>query len=273
VEVEPRRLRAVLAYDGTAYAGWQRQRDVLSVQHVLEAALERVTGVAASTVASGRTDAGVHAEGQVVAVDTRSGLPCEAVQALCNQALPRDVALRAVEEAPAGFHPQRDALRKLYRYTLRLAPASVPSWSRRAWQLAGPLDLDAVRAGAEHLRGTHDFRGFRTDPGPERRDEDTVRTIESLEVAGCWELVRVEVAGPGFLYMMVRNLTAALVEVGLGRRPPGWIAELLRARDRSRLPPPAPAAGLTLVRVECADGYGAVEPGSGDNAWGASAAG
>lgn len=252
----PRRFRAVVAYDGTAYAGFQRQRESVTVQEVLEAAIEAATRVSSTVVPAGRTDAGVHADGQVVAFDSLTALPAQALRHLFDHLLPEDVRVLKVEEAPAGFDPQRAAVRKLYRYAIFTLAHELPRWRRLSWHVPEPLDLDAMREGARHLLGTHDFRAFRSDPGPERRDEDTVRTIERIEISRIGDFVRLDAVGPGFLYMMVRNVTAALVAVGRGERPAVWVAEALASRDRRRLPPPAPAGGLTLVRVEYADGFG-----------------
>lgn len=263
VRDEVRRFRAVVAYDGTAYAGWQRQRERVSVQEVLEAAIEAATGLPAVVASAGRTDAGVHADGQVIAFDSATGLPAHALRHLFDHLLPTDVRVRLVEQAPAGFDPQRDAVRKLYRYALLRTPDLLPRWRNAAWHVPGGLDLASMRAGAARLIGTHDFRAFRTDPGPERRDEGTVRTIESVRLDEVAEFLRIDVTGPGFLYMMVRNVAAALVAVGRGERGDAWIAEVLAARDRRLLPPPAPAAGLTLVRVEYRDGLGGTSPGAG----------
>jgi tRNA pseudouridine38-40 synthase len=252
-----RRFRAVVAYDGTNYAGFQRQRDRVAVQEILEAALEEATRAPAVVLGAGRTDAGVHADGQVVAFDSPTGLPASALRHLCDHVLPADVKVRRLEVAPPSFHPQKDAVRKLYRYALVTAGETLPRWSGVAWQVEEPLDLAAMRAAAKHVVGTHDFRAFRSDPGPARRDEDTVRTVERIDVREDGPFVVVDAVGPGFLYMMVRNLTAALVAVGRGEHRAAWMAEALASRQRRRLPPPAPAQGLTLVRVEYADGFGA----------------
>ena len=247
---EPRRLRLTVAYDGSGFRGWQRQRELLTVQELLEAAAERATGVPGAIFGAGRTDAGVHAEGQVAILDTRTALPARAVEALFAQVLPPSVRVRAVREVGPDWNPQRLARSKLYRYTILRGAAPSPARERAAWRLAEPLDTGAMRAAGALLVGTHDFRSFRTDPGPKRRDEGTVRTITSLELSEALDQIRIEVRGPGFLYMMVRNITAALVEVGRGRRPPQWVADLLDARDRTLLPPPAPAPGLCLVVVD-----------------------
>jgi tRNA pseudouridine38-40 synthase len=185
-----------------------------------------------------------------VAFDSATGLPAEALKHLCDHVLPDALRVLRVDEAPPGFDPQRACVRKLYRYLLRPARHESPSWNRTSWRLPADPDVAAMRDAAARLVGTHDFRAFRNDPGPERRDEGTVRTVARLDVEAALGLVRIEAEGPGFLYMMVRNLTAALVEVGLGRRPPEWAGDVLASRDRTRLPAPAPAAGLCLVRVD-----------------------
>lgn len=245
-----RRFRARIAYDGSGLAGWQRQHDRVSVQELIEVAIEEATTLPAAVAAAGRTDAGVHAEGQVVAFDSRTLLPPRAVAHLCDHVLPPAVRVLDVADAPADFDPQRHCVGKLYRYLIRISPTQAPAWDRVAWRIPAPLDLRAMRDAAAFLVGTHDFRAFRNDPGPDRRDEPTVRTVTRIDVRGDDDLVRVEAEGPGFLYMMVRNLAAALVEVGSGRRPPGWCRDTLASRDRARNPPPAPAGGLTLVRVD-----------------------
>ncbi len=252
----PRRFRAVVAYDGTSYAGWQRQRELVSVQELLECALEAATRLPVSAAAAGRTDAGVHADGQVVAFDCATALPASALRHICDHLLPDDVRVLRLEESPPGFDPQRDAVRKLYRYAVLRTDARLPRWRNLTWHVPGPLDVEAMRDAARRLVGTHDFRAFRNDPGPGRRGEGTVRTLERLDVTPLAEFLRIEAVGPGFLYMMVRNLVAALLAVGRAERSPHWVEDALASRDRRRLPPPAPAAGLTLVSVAYADGFG-----------------
>ena len=250
-----RRFRAVVAYNGTGYAGFQRQRDHVSVQEVLEVALEDATRLPAVVLGAGRTDAGVHADGQVISFDSMTALPASAIRHMCDHVLPEDVKVRRLEEAPPGFNPQRDAVSKLYRYSLLPTLEPLPRWRDVAWQVGASLDIEKMRAGAAHLVGTHDFVAFRSDPGPGRRDQATVRTIHGIELRPMGELVLLDASGPGFLYMMVRNVASALASVGLGEHGPEWIAETLAAGERGRLPPPAPAQGLTLVRVDYRDGF------------------
>ncbi len=252
----PRRFRAVVAYDGTPYAGFQRQRDHVAVQEILEACIESATQLPVVIGGAGRTDSGVHADGQVVSFDSMTALPASALRHLCDHMLPDDVKVLRLEEAPPDFDPQRHCVRKLYRYCVIEVPRPSPRLRHVAWQVEGTLDLDAMRAGAARLVGTHDFRAFRSDPGQGRRDFGTTRTVERIDVVRRGEFVLVDVMGPGFLYMMVRNIAAALVAVGLGGRTPAWVGDVLASRDRRRAAPPAPAHGLTLVRVDYADGFG-----------------
>jgi tRNA pseudouridine38-40 synthase len=248
--------RAIVAYEGSDWSGWQRQHEPVSVAEMLEAAIELATEAPTSVHAAGRTDAGVHAEGQAISFTSPTALPADGLRSICDMILPPSIRVAHLEPAPGGWNPQRDAVRKLYRYRLLEAPRPAPARERTAWRVGARLDLDRLRAGAAHLLGRHDFRAFRNDPGPERRGEDTVREIERLEVERVEDSVRLDVQGPGFLYMMVRNVTAALTEVALGRQDPAWIGTLLASRDRREGPPPAPPQGLTLVRVWYADGFG-----------------
>jgi len=175
-----RTVKLTLAYDGTAYAGWQRQCGCRTVQETLEKAIEKVTGRHSSTLASGRTDAGVHALGQVVAFRTHSTLPPEVFVRALNANLPHDVAVLDAADAPAGFHPIRNAVRKRYRYAIYDGPVRNVFARHFAWYSNyGRLDADAMRRAAAALLGTHDFRSFETS-GAERKT--TVRTVYDLSV-------------------------------------------------------------------------------------------
>lgn len=249
---ERRRYRGIVAYDGTDYHGWQRQRELLTVQELLEAALDRATATVVTVHGSGRTDSGVHADGQSFAFDSETALPVEGILHRTRHLLPHDVRLVALERAADDFDPQRHAVGKHYRYTLLCSPRPSPAWERTCHRVEDELDLPAMQAAAAVLVGRHDFRSFRTDPGPARRDQDTVRTIHSLTVTPSAELLLVDVVGEGFLYMMVRNLVAALLAVGRGAWDDERVAQVLAARDRSLVPPPAPPQGLCLREVHYA---------------------
>jgi tRNA pseudouridine38-40 synthase len=240
-------FRLLLEYDGAAFAGWQLQPDRLTVQGALETAIARVCGQRVRVVGAGRTDAGVHARGQVASV--RIDTPLDARRlclALCAVLPPAVVVLEAAL-APDGFHARRDARAKRYRYAIWNGAVRSPLRSARAWCLQRPLELGAMREAAAALVGTHDFASFQT-AGTEVKT--TERRLDRLDVVGeAGGEIELGFEGPGFLRHMVRNLTGTLVEVGSGRRAAGEMASLLAARDRRRAGRTAPAHGLTLEWV------------------------
>lgn len=249
----PRWLKLTVAYDGTAYAGWQVQPQLSTVQGTLGDAWHAITGERVSLTASGRTDAGVHALGQVVGLSTHTQLPCERLRQGLNAKLPDDVVVVAVEAAPANFHATHDALKKLYRYQIHNSRVRPLIDRRYRWHLPQSLDVPAMRAAAELLVGRHDFASFETT-GSER--SSTVRTLTEVRVGqggAAGEQIDIEVEGDGFLYNMVRGIAGTLVEVGRGARRPSWITEVLAARDRRAAGPNAPPQGLVLVRVDYAE--------------------
>jgi len=241
-------FRLVLEYDGTAFEGWQRQAEgQRTVQGVLHDAAARLGGVD-RLMGAGRTDAGVHAQGQVASLRLAAGLDPETLLRALNAHLPEDVAVVACAAAPDGFDARRDASGKLYRYVIWNGVTASPLRRRRAWHVRGPLALSAMAEAAAHLRGSHDFASF---AGAGSAVETTTRRLDRLDVTGApGSEVTVEAEGGGFLRHMVRNLVGTLVEVGLGRREPAEMPGLLAARDRTRAGPTAPACGLTLVRVD-----------------------
>jgi len=240
----------VVAYDGRDFAGWQVQPDHPTVQGVLEAALDRVHGVAPGTVrivGAGRTDAGVHALGQVASYHPPTPRSPDVLRAALAGLLPETVRVLAVREMPGEFHACRSATGKVYRYRLVNRELALPFEAPFAWHVRALLDLGAMRAATAHLVGRHDFAAFQTAGSP---TETTVRTVRRLEVRERpGGIVEVEAEADGFLYRMVRNLVGLLVEVGLGRRLPEDAARVLAARDRSAAGRTAPARGLCLVRV------------------------
>jgi tRNA pseudouridine38-40 synthase len=267
-----RTFKLTIAYDGKAYCGWQRQVDKPSVQSTLEDVLEGITGQRPKTLASGRTDAGVHALGQVVGVRVETHLPTHVLQTALNARLPADIAVAKFEEVDAAFHPIRDAVGKRYRYLIFDGPHREVFWRHYCWHYRyGQLDVDAMARAADALLGTHDFRSFAStgsDPKTTVRTlrELTVRRLESPngvsamfsrpqtadrgragECIAPW--LAVDAVANGFLYNMVRTLVGTLVEVGRGARPEAWPADVLSACDRRRAGPTVPPQGLFLVNV------------------------
>ena len=242
-------LRFTLEYDGTDFEGWQSQPEGhRTVQDTLEMALRRLTGKSVRVVAAGRTDAGVHAEGQVASAKIETRLTCPELQRALNTILPRDLAVVGLDEQPGGFHAQHDARSKLYRYRIWNGSCPAPLRRARSHWLRARLDVAAMGEAARGFEGCHDFASLQTS-GSEVHD--TVRTLYRVEVKGSsGGEIRVEVEGSGFLRHMVRNLMGILMEVGRGRLEPAGVSTLLAARDRGAAPAPAPARGLTLVWVD-----------------------
>jgi tRNA pseudouridine38-40 synthase len=244
--VADRIIRLDVAYDGTDFSGWQLQPAVRTVQGVLEEALAVMEGGPVRIHGSGRTDAGVHARGQVCHLVTAGRIPVEGYRKGLNARLPADVAILEAREEPPGFHARFSARGKHYQYTVWNAPERHPLLARYAWHRKLPLDVAAMQAGAAHLLGVHDFDAFRA-VSCER--EHAVRHLWRLDVGRDGDLVRLDVEASGFLKHMVRVLAGSLVEVGRGKAPPAWIAEVLASRDRRRAGPTAPACGLCLETV------------------------
>ncbi len=241
-----RNVKLLLSYVGTDFSGWQRQPDRRTVQQVLEEAIGRLTGVVPATNASGRTDAGVHALGQVVHFYTASRHPPEVFIKALNAMLPPDVRVRGAWEMPQAFHATLDAKAKLYRYVIDNGQIGDPFQTRYSLHVSQTLDVAAMARAAQALRGRHDFHSFETH-WPNRTS--SVRTITHIAVNRMGDFVWVDVEADGFLYNMVRSITGTLLRVGSGRWPESKVAEILRAEDRREAGPTAPPQGLFLVRV------------------------
>ena len=245
-----RNIQLIISYDGTEFSGWQRQPGRRTVQQVLEEAIGRLTGVVPPTNASGRTDAGVHALGQVVHFYTASRHPAGVFVKALNAMLPPDVRVREAVERPQAFHSTLDAKAKLYRYVIDNNPIADPFQLRYSHHVYLPLDVAAMNRAAQALKGRHDFHSFETQ-WPNRTS--SVRTIAHIAASRMGPFVWVDVEADGFLYNMVRAIAGTLIEVGVGRWPESRVAEALLAEDRREAGPTAPPQGLFLVRVR----YGA----------------
>lgn len=248
------RIRLIVAYDGTAFSGWQVQPGgARTVQAVLESALSKVcAGAPVQVSAAGRTDAGVHATGQVVAFDAPVARPMTAFVAGLNGILPEDVAVLRADEVAADFDPRRWALGKRYRYRIWNGPTRSPLERHRAWMIFSPLDVAAMRAAAAHLLGEHDFASFQAAGCAA---ETTVREVRRVSVDGeAGGVLTVTVEATAFLRHMVRAMVGTLVEVGLGRRAADGMPEVLAARDRGAAGRTGPPQGLTLEAVYYGEG-------------------
>ena len=239
-------LRLVLAYDGTAYAGWQIQPTAATVQGVLTAAARTLLGATTRVTGASRTDAGVHARRQVVSVRTEGTLPAAAVVRALNARLPPDIRVRAAAEAPPGFDARRAARAKRYAYLIDDGPVADPLLRRYAWHVPVRLDAARMRGALAALRGRHDFSAFCAAAG---RGTTPVCDIGALHVLRRRERIAIVVSADRFLHHMVRNIVGSGVVVGRGARDPGWVGDVLASRDRRRAGPTAPAHGLTLLRV------------------------
>jgi len=239
-----RRLCLLLEYDGTRYAGSQAQRRAPTIQGELETALDKLTGERVPIAFAGRTDAGVHARGQVAAFSTSSALETEVFERGLNAWLPQDVAVRRAAEAPEQFDPRRHATSRTYHYTFYNTPARSPLWRSYAWHVAEALDTDAMQEAAAALVGEHDFAAF-----SRREGVGTVRRARCCQVVRRGALVTLDIEADAFLRQQVRRTAGALVQVGSGRLGVADFRELLRRAEPNSAGPVAPALGLCLLRV------------------------
>jgi tRNA pseudouridine38-40 synthase len=240
-------VKLVLEYDGTGYVGWQVQPNGPSVQAEVERALAALHKAPRRATAAGRTDAGVHALGQVVSFAEERPLPLSAYVKGMNALLPADVAVREAEVLADGFDARRDARGKRYRYRIQNLPTRAPLSRRFSWQLFRPLDVEAMRAAAPALLGRHDFSAFQAS---DCESHHAVRELRRLDVSGRpGGEIEVVAEATAFVKHMVRNIVGTLVEVGLGARAPASLAEVLASGDRSRAGPTAPPQGLCLEQV------------------------
>ncbi len=237
-------IRLTLAYDGTDFRGWQRQRGQRTIQGVLEDALEPVLGRVPTLSVAGRTDAGVHARGQVVSFETP--IDPERIQRVVNARLGPEIVVLDARVAPEGFDARFSATAREYRYRIDLGPVPDPFTSRFVWHRPGDPALGEMRRAAASLVGEHDFASFCRRPPDDQR---TVRDLERLSVVREGDRLEIAARANAFLHQMVRSLVGTLVAVGDGRIPAGSLPAILEARDRAAAGPVAPAHGLTLERV------------------------
>ena len=242
-----RNIRLLLEYDGTGYHGWQRQAEAVTIQEVVEAAVARLTGEAIALIGSGRTDAGVHALGQVANFRTQSAIPLKAFHAGLNSMLPRDIAVLEATEAPPAFHARKSARAKTYEYRILNRGTRSPLNHNYAWWIAPHLDLAAMAGAAAALPGEHDFTAFRASGSDNKNPVRRVLAAEWRDRPG--DGLVFTITATGFLRGMVRSLVGTMAEAGRGKAPPMILAELLASGARHLAGPTAPPQGLYLVEV------------------------
>ncbi len=243
-----RNIKITVEYDGTDFAGWQRQKNVLSIQQCIEEAGKKTFQQPIPLAGAGRTDAGVHACGQVANFPIRHTIPTDRIPFALNTHLPESVRVLAAEEVPPGFHACRDAAGKHYRYTIwngRIHPAILRRYTSVCNEA---LSFDVMQEAVTYMTGKHDFRAFRTNAkGQEHRS--TVKEIFHAQLVRCGRLIFLDVIGDGFLYNQVRTMAGTLIEAGRGKMAPDTVKTILESGDRRLAGPTAPARGLCLIRV------------------------
>ncbi len=243
-----RNIKLVLAYDGTAYHGFQRQANAMTIQQIVEERLQKIFGHPITIYGAGRTDAGVHAYGQVVSFLTDGTIPAERIPLATRGLLPPDIVVVAAAEETEAFHARHMAQSKIYRYRLVNSRLANPFERNYAWHFPLPLDAELMQQAAQVIVGTHDFSAFRASGGP------PVSPVRTIMAADCRQegssLIEFEFWGTGFLYHMVRNLVGTLVKVGQHRITPQDFADILQSRDRHAAGVTAPAQGLYLMEVK-----------------------
>lgn len=242
-----KRIKLTVSYDGTNYHGWQIQPREITVEKVLNDTLSQLLKEEITIIGASRTDAGVHAMGNVAVFDTETTIPAEKIALALNTRLPKDIRIQKSEEVNREFHPRHCNSRKTYEYWILNRETELPTERLYTYYYYKKLDIRAMNQAAQYFLGEHDFKSFcsaRTDV------ESTVRTIYSLDVRKEKEIIKIRVTGSGFLYNMVRIITGTLVQVGLHRYPPAMIEKMIEARDRTQAGPSAPPQGLRLIKIE-----------------------
>lgn len=242
-----KRVMLIVAYEGTAYHGWQLQPNGITIESVLNRALSELLGEEITVIGASRTDSGVHSLGNAAVFDTRARMPAEKISYALNQRLPEDIVVQSSFLVAPDFHPRRCRSRKTYEYRILNRSFPLPTLRRDTYFYYRPLDVEKMRQAAEYLVGKHDFKSFCCI---HTQAADTVRELYSCQVIKERELVTIRVTGAGFLYNMVRILAGTLIQVGIGERLPEEIPEILAQKDRAGAGPTAPAHGLTMMGIE-----------------------
>lgn len=242
-----KRVKLTVAYDGTNYCGWQVQPNGITVQEVLNQCLSEFTGENIETIGASRTDAGVHALGNVAVFDTEMRMPGDKFSFALNQRLPEDIRIQKSEEVDADFHPRYVKSQKTYEYRILNCRFPIPTERFYSHFTHIPLDVDKMKEAASYLIGEHDFKSF---CGTGAQVKTTVRTVKEIQIEKSGDRITIRITGEGFLYNMVRIIAGTLMDIGGGLYPPEKMKEILEAKDRKKAGPTAPARGLTLMKIQ-----------------------
>jgi len=241
-----RNLKLTIEYKGTNYAGFQRQPDQLTIQEVLEKTLSQILQEEIVITGAGRTDAGVHAKGQGVNFLSKSSMECGRMKWSANSLLPTDIVIREIVEVGESFHARHDAISREYKYIILNRDFPSPFWHDFAYYFRHPLDLNVIKEAGKTLEGKHDFSSFCV---AESKPDECMRELEKLEVTKENDLIYINIKANAFLHNMVRIIIGTLLQVGIGELKPGQMLSILRAKDRTKAGPTAPANGLFLMKV------------------------
>ena len=242
-----KRVKLTVAYDGTNYCGWQVQPNGITVQEVLNQCLSEFTGENIETIGASRTDAGVHALGNVAVFDTEMRMPGDKFSFALNQRLPEDIRIQKSEEVDADFHPRYVKSQKTYEYRILNCRFPIPTERFYSHFTYIPLDVDKMKEAASYLIGKHDFKSF---CGTGAQVKTTVRTVKEIQIEKSGDRITIRITGEGFLYNMVRIIAGTLMDIGGGLYPPEKMKEILEAKDRKKAGPTAPARVLTLMKIQ-----------------------
>ena len=248
--------KLLIAYDGTEFGGWQVQPNAITIQQRLQEAAEIILRHPITLIGSGRTDAGVHAAGQVAHFKTDEEVDVRRFLASMNGLLPPSIRLQSITPAPLDFHAQYSAVAKTYHYHLCLQRVQDPFKRLYAWHLREPIDLQRLQQGASYLLGTHDFTSFANEAHAGSAAKDPVRTLKRIDLVEEEQGIRLEFEADGFLYKMVRNCVGTLVEIARGKRDPQAIERILQARDRRQAGKAARPGAVSVVRRLCRNRFG-----------------
>jgi tRNA pseudouridine38-40 synthase len=250
-----RNIKITIEYDGTNYAGWQRQKakgkrqkaKVKTIQETIEKVLEKILNEKIRLIAQGRTDAGVHAEGQVANFKTESSIPLGKLQLALNSLLPDDIVISKIEAVALRFNSRFDTKSKVYRYTILNRPYPCALLRKQTHFYPYPLDVRLMREEARILMGKHNFKSFQAK---DKKERGAIRTIKRLKINRNKDLVYIDIEADGFLYNMARNIIGTLIEIGRGKFSAGSLKKILRSKNRKLAGPTAPARGLCLLEVK-----------------------